>query len=776
MANNPGSDDSNPNGASNDRINDHETLSEVNVTEDIALENINTAPPSDTLVHEAKPVDTTHLEETQAPKASSNTFYHPTPQDNPQDGFAMIPNIMRGQKRNISFLYHSLVAKLRKFRENKKMFLRNWKNEGQKKPITGHEEATDLQNTTTEATESSGSSNGSSRKDWEAIRAISNDRFRLRLYYCLNKSDKNSVPWSLCQVGARNEGSFHLAVVLCVARHGNIETWIIKVPAHGTARFWTKEDAYMMRREVEIIRQIGYNTDMPVPEIEDFDTGLDDRFLRAPWILMKQLPGKHASNIWFDQPYNSATAYLKADVPTPATHRRRVNFLNSLANQMVKLQRLKFDRIGMAKINHTYDVSHNSSDILEEFSSIVGPSYHWSDPSDANLFDERGPFSTTQDYIQLGLQTTFGSVESHENHPNPNDDDLVNLGVRKMMEMVFNTTAFNSGGTDETFVIHHDDLDLQNILTDEDGNVTGIIDWDGAFVGPRCVGPAAAPLFLTRDWFPNEHGERLEKSPHFGWNTPYYRNIYAAAMHKAELKEGISSDAQFTAKSALYQAAFGAIYEGGDYLDFGGKIITGLPDNRIDAYDFSVLLGRGFPAAEEMLKREIAKMCEPTLPGEEHMRELDAVCGLNINTDKVDEKDDTLGALTSKNDMGVGGSELHSDFSPQTVTALKRPSHTPEEHKGQQMMLSPPTHEVIYGSNDETHSTGIAGSGSKNNEDPHSSGSSCFSLASKNEERTQAAPQLQTQPQAKQDMLEMKVSTKLLVQGLGCLVRVRAWP
>jgi len=36
----------------------------------------------------------------------------------------------------------------------------------------------------------------------------------------------------------------------------------------------------------------------------------------------------------------------------------------------------------------------------------------------------------------------------------------------------------------ESFTIHHNDIDLQNIQVDDDWNVTGTIDWDHSFVAP----------------------------------------------------------------------------------------------------------------------------------------------------------------------------------------------------------------------------------------------------------------------------------------------------
>jgi hypothetical protein len=46
-------------------------------------------------------------------------------------------------------------------------------------------------------------------------------------------------------------------------------------------------------------------------------------------------------------------------------------------------------------------------------------------------------------------------------------------GIRKTLDVVLSQLAFNASEPD-TFAIYHPDLDLQNILVDHEGNVTGI--------------------------------------------------------------------------------------------------------------------------------------------------------------------------------------------------------------------------------------------------------------------------------------------------------------
>ena len=58
------------------------------------------------------------------------------------------------------------------------------------------------------------------------------------------------------------------------------------------------------------------------------------------------------------------------------------------------------------------------------------------------------------------------------------------------------------GDGKKPFVLTHPDFDLQNILVDEEGRVSSIIDWDGAETSAHSTGIRAYPPFLTYDWCP----------------------------------------------------------------------------------------------------------------------------------------------------------------------------------------------------------------------------------------------------------------------------------
>ncbi|KAF3002484.1 hypothetical protein E8E13_005730 [Curvularia kusanoi] len=432
------------------------------------------------------------------------------------------------------------------------------------------------------------------RCDWNTIRAISNDQIKA-------VAQKHLPLEGDLQVTARTCGTYHLVAFIAHADpdHTNTE-WIIRIPGHGTPSHWKEADAYILEREVQLVEHVRQNTQAPVPHILAYSSSCENE-LGSPFTLMTKLPGKSAYEVWFDSSYNPTYAFRTADVPSVATEKKRINFLRSLASTMTEIQKLSFDKIGMPAIS-------------EDGTIAVGPSYAWHDTEEPDEATEHCAFATTHAYTNTALVNDFVVEIPAEK----TRTSCYQSGTRDILDIVFSQSVFNEGlSAPETFTIHHNDLDLQNILVDDEGNVTGIIDWDNAYAAPRCIGAAAVPIFLRSDWFPR-YTHALNITPHMGWNEQHYREIYAAAMVEAG-----NPDAKYTSKSAIYQACIAAIYEGGDHEDLIEKLVRCIPDCRIDIDDLKVGLGMGWSSAEEMLQRQFTKILEPQLPRSGLIKELE---------------------------------------------------------------------------------------------------------------------------------------------------------
>ncbi|KAJ8122096.1 hypothetical protein O1611_g9932 [Lasiodiplodia mahajangana] len=154
---------------------------------------------------------------------------------------------------------------------------------------------------------------------------------------------------------------------------------------------------------------------------------------------------------------------------------------------MVQLGKFKFPQGGSPK----FDSSGRLSDvgplrILDIAASLIAQGSE----SGSDVWHHLGPFTDATSYV-LAL---FDCRD-----PPP---DRFSIGVYKLLRLFIGWLSELEGYDDGQFVLTHPDLDMQNILVTEEGNICGIIDWEGVAVVPTCVGNLCYPSFLIRDWDP----------------------------------------------------------------------------------------------------------------------------------------------------------------------------------------------------------------------------------------------------------------------------------
>ena len=452
------------------------------------------------------------------------------------------------------------------------------------------------------------------RHDWDSIHEISALEFKLLLHSSVaDHPDSNDLSLDECHVISRFDGGFnHIVSMATIQDRGkHVERYIVRVPAIGTAARWQEGDAHNMRCEVALMKYLRQNTKIPVPEIVASEDDLHSH-IGAPYILMKRLPGSPAHHRWFDEPKNPN--YINANRVSPEMELVRRNILTSLAGVMAELQDLEFDKIGMPDFTKTVE---NMGD-----APVIMHSYRWKDPDKMTPEDLEsesqvyayGPFDSSKEYMTSKLEEKWSSTPDPEDDDNPYVQNMC-LGVRKILDIIYAVPAITCSSetneAKETFVLRHPDLDLQNILTDDDGNVTGILDWESCLALPRCVGYASLPEFLRRDW---TSSFSVDDSPHMSWQLDHYRQIYADAM----LATGCP-DARYTRKSAIYRAVADAVNALDNQTcsepDLISKLLMHIPGLRTcDVDEFEMCLGKGWSEAEEFLEVEIGKLLDPAVP------------------------------------------------------------------------------------------------------------------------------------------------------------------
>ncbi|KAJ7755883.1 kinase-like domain-containing protein [Mycena metata] len=214
--------------------------------------------------------------------------------------------------------------------------------------------------------------------------------------------------------------------------------WVARIPIPP----WSEALQKRMSLDRISLDFIGNNTTIPVPRIIDCQT-TENNALGRPYTFMTFLPGTQLAKLWFD--------------PAWFSDERRNTVFESLARLMSQLSSHEFPMIGQLDIDSTtgtvfvgpYYPSIYAIDAGETSPDPIG------DPSPSTyiflqrkISDQLNETSDTGVISDLQLLWTFASML-----PNPEFDGA-------------------------PFFLSHPDSGYQNILVDEEGNVTGIVDWD----------------------------------------------------------------------------------------------------------------------------------------------------------------------------------------------------------------------------------------------------------------------------------------------------------
>jgi len=153
---------------------------------------------------------------------------------------------------------------------------------------------------------------------------------------------------------------------------------------------------------------------------------------------------------------------------------------------MVELSALEFDRIGRIDIDDITGQHHIVSFPDAEHLIVRREAL---DP-DAVQVEEVGPFASSHEFLRC-LMERRGMT-----------DDSPMLALLQLFVSAVPDQSFDG----PPFTLFPPDFDSQNVLVSDDGTITGLIDWDGVYVGPRQGGAAAYPSWITVDWNPTFYG------------------------------------------------------------------------------------------------------------------------------------------------------------------------------------------------------------------------------------------------------------------------------
>lgn len=325
-------------------------------------------------------------------------------------------------------------------------------------------------------------------------------------------------------VGEPLYGSYH---VLFPLTFDTGLRWVAKIPINGTASKWDELSASALASEANTMRLLKRETTIPLPDVLDFSSTTQNT-LRCPYILMTFISGVPLHNVWFGHRLNGAS---------PETTRlRRIRALESIAAAIAQLDKFSFRTGGRLLFGNDGNPSGIGPMRQVDHKAMLDRWFVHNDPDDDTIYVECAASSDPRAHYTPIL----------DRYPEPNQ---VPKGLAMLLRQLIDWIPEPAPSEMDPFVLAHPDFDIQNFIVSEEGELRGVIDWDGVAAVPRSLGNESYPGWLTRDWDPAMYGyrESMEHGvePEGVWedspeSLAYYRGIYDGIManHRMERRGG----------------------------------------------------------------------------------------------------------------------------------------------------------------------------------------------------------------------------------------------
>ena len=261
-----------------------------------------------------------------------------------------------------------------------------------------------------------------------------------------------------------------------------------------------------------------------------------------------------------------------------------------------------------------------------------------------------GPFQSMEDCMLSMLDT----------HTVPDND--ICQGEHQLLRLFLQWVSQRV--SEDGFVFAHPDFDMQNVLVDENGNVTALVDWEGVITVPRQLG-LSFPIWLMRDWnpFDYDHGQgngRIDNSPK---ELMHYRKRYAKFVEEAMMaakshEMRVHSYLNLTRQSVLIWSLRRAVTHSGCTADILYKICTIL-EQITSQKSFAIALEPASDKARHQSLPEAGESQKETDLTPDEVKEQKPSKFRNVNTescrmlDEVVEKD-----LLEKSDDDTGSDSM----------------------------------------------------------------------------------------------------------------------
>lgn len=314
-----------------------------------------------------------------------------------------------------------------------------------------------------------------------------------------------------CNVSFHAEGAFNKLYL--VEAPNRDRSWLMRVTLPVCPHYKT-------RSEVASMKWVRENTDIPVPQVFDFDDSNDNE-IGFEWILMEVMPGVSAWSRWRWLPME-----------------QKVLLTQRIAKLQAQLFRHKFPGACFRGIGTLYPVTGIESPpepgpmVTSEF--FMGNRIKYDVP--------RGPFRSSHDWLKsyleiISLDCERISATTEDEDEKEEADAMLNV-AKRLLGLLPRIFPSIQNPAERTALYHHD-LGLPNILIDEQGNLTAIIDWE-------CV--STVPLWMTTRVPKFLWGPTREEEP----KRDTYSNEAHIELHPSEEKAPDPDELDNEGKNQLY--------------------------------------------------------------------------------------------------------------------------------------------------------------------------------------------------------------------------------
>jgi hypothetical protein len=224
--------------------------------------------------------------------------------------------------------------------------------------------------------------------------------------------------------------------------------------------------------EVATMQWIRLNTALPVPKVLDYQASRENA-IGFEWILMSKVPGKALEDTWISIPWKAKEQLVQEFAV----------YLSILFKKQLR------------NIGNIYPSSESKplqNDTLPEVKRIVSTEFFLGDHIHQNV--PRGPFRSSNDWIAARLLVNENDCKSAlaNNRFNKDLKDVERtLKIIERLRTHLSDIFPDSGINSEPSMLHHEGLNMENIMVNDDGKLTGVVNWE-------CV--SAVPLWKACDY------------------------------------------------------------------------------------------------------------------------------------------------------------------------------------------------------------------------------------------------------------------------------------